>query len=346
MFFSSTDSPSPSGSPTKIVHLERLAYGFGSAINLDDGREYIGDWKNGERHGYGTTEWSDGRKYAGSYIKDYEEGIGKLTWNKGKAMYQGDFNNGLPEGEGESVDEKNNRYIGQFLEGKKHGKGKIEYSDGSTYEGQWLEDQPQGSGVYTSDEGDNYDGFWKQGRYHGRGILRNPKQGIYYFGDWNEGKKEGPGILKQRNGSWEQGLWQSNALIIGCKVIYSKGSEEGYRVQILEQQKKAINYHVSPTTRLIGSSKSFILAGLYLGLANLGLYFMIQLGLTLNFLTLIAATALILLFPVYSGVQHIVQGIRVLSGLSKDRKGSKILDWTRDVRHITEPSWQKIFPNG
>ena len=37
----------------------------------------MGEWKNGERNGYGTFTWSDGSKYVGEY-KDGEEWNGTV----------------------------------------------------------------------------------------------------------------------------------------------------------------------------------------------------------------------------------------------------------------------------
>lgn len=31
----------------------------------NDGRKYIGDYKDDKKHGYGQFEWPDGRKYKG-----------------------------------------------------------------------------------------------------------------------------------------------------------------------------------------------------------------------------------------------------------------------------------------
>ncbi len=32
-----------------------------------DGDKYVGEWKDGKRHGEGTYTWSDGDKYVGEY---------------------------------------------------------------------------------------------------------------------------------------------------------------------------------------------------------------------------------------------------------------------------------------
>ena len=32
-----------------------------------DGREYVGEWRNGKMHGGGTLTWPDGKKYVGEW---------------------------------------------------------------------------------------------------------------------------------------------------------------------------------------------------------------------------------------------------------------------------------------
>jgi len=35
--------------------------------NLLDGRKYVGEWKNGKKHGQGTYAFANGDKYVGEY---------------------------------------------------------------------------------------------------------------------------------------------------------------------------------------------------------------------------------------------------------------------------------------
>ena len=66
----------------------------------NDGDKYDGQWRHGEKHGFGTHVW-------------------------------GDFaDNGAVGSTGE-------RYAGQWSYGKKHGLGTYTWSDGDVFEGQW-----------------------------------------------------------------------------------------------------------------------------------------------------------------------------------------------------------------
>ena len=46
----------------------------------NDGRKYVGTWKDNMMHGQGVFSWEDGRVYEGAYIKDRKEGFGIFKW--------------------------------------------------------------------------------------------------------------------------------------------------------------------------------------------------------------------------------------------------------------------------
>jgi hypothetical protein len=60
-----------------------------------DGRKYVGEYKNDQKHGNGTFEWPDGRKYIGDWKDGKQHGEGiyikegksrKGTWEMGKRI--------------------------------------------------------------------------------------------------------------------------------------------------------------------------------------------------------------------------------------------------------------------
>ena len=83
-----------------------------------NGNKYVGQWKNGRRHGYGVfilghkSPWA-GNKYAGEWVDDKRQGKGTYTFADG-TEYVGEWNNDLMQGYGEMT-----------------------YFDGSVYRGQW-----------------------------------------------------------------------------------------------------------------------------------------------------------------------------------------------------------------
>jgi len=59
---------------------------------LSNGDKYVGEYKDGERHGQGTYTWSDGSKYVGEY-EDGEPWNGTYYDKNGKI--KGKFVNGV-----------------------------------------------------------------------------------------------------------------------------------------------------------------------------------------------------------------------------------------------------------
>ena len=94
---------------------------------------YVGEKKDGERHGHGTLTFSkryydfrklpfifkyDGYKYVGEFLDGEMNGQGTLT---------------LPNG--------STRYVGEWKDGKKNGQGTYTQTDGGKYEGEWKDDK-------------------------------------------------------------------------------------------------------------------------------------------------------------------------------------------------------------
>ncbi len=58
---------------------------FGSATP-PDGSKYVGEWKDGKKHGQGTFSWPGGAKYVGEFKDDKQHGQGTLTFDDGKVL--------------------------------------------------------------------------------------------------------------------------------------------------------------------------------------------------------------------------------------------------------------------
>ena len=56
--------------------------------------EYVGEYKDGERHGQGTYTWSDGQKYVGEWKDGFPNGQGTETYPNG-GKYVGSWKGGL-----------------------------------------------------------------------------------------------------------------------------------------------------------------------------------------------------------------------------------------------------------
>jgi hypothetical protein len=83
---------------------------------LENFSVYIGQWKNGVRHGRGKHLWKDG------------------------SIYEGYFKDNMAHGHGRLIHSDADVYEGEWLNDKAHGKGVYTHADGARYEGQWIED--------------------------------------------------------------------------------------------------------------------------------------------------------------------------------------------------------------
>ncbi len=91
-------------------------------------------------------------------------GYGKLYDENNYLIYQGEFKDNKPNGQGTlyNQDPKLNWkvYEGEFLEGKKHGVGKMTFSSSDIYFGEFENDILSGFGTYYRN-GVTQIGLWK-----------------------------------------------------------------------------------------------------------------------------------------------------------------------------------------
>ena len=133
----------------------------------NDGSYYIGKMRNNRKNGYGvlTTEEF---VYKGGFKDDYFEGLG--AWDlKGTGVFQGNFQNGEPYGEGSLLKDGNLFFKGEFF-GRNSCVGEIKFSRYDRYVGEVSYFKPEGKGVYTTRE-ERYEGEFKNGKYEGQGVL-------------------------------------------------------------------------------------------------------------------------------------------------------------------------------
>lgn len=99
-----------------------LPSGKGTAY-YDNGDVYIGDWQQGNHHGYGSYSWVDGRKYEGEWRDDFQNGQGVFHYgSRNNAKYEGEFADGSFNGHGVFICDsyrvaatwKNNQIDGSF----------------------------------------------------------------------------------------------------------------------------------------------------------------------------------------------------------------------------------------
>lgn len=91
---------------------------------------YVGEFKDGKKHGYGVKTWPNGEQYIGQFANDAKNGFGVYKWAPQASRYTGD-----PKAGARDV------YIGQFVNDQRDGDGAYEWASGDTYRGQWAKDK-------------------------------------------------------------------------------------------------------------------------------------------------------------------------------------------------------------
>ena len=123
--------------------------------------------------------------------------------------YEGEWNQGVKEGQGEIILECGTIYTGSFYANQMHGFGKYVSSEGWVYEGDFVSGIREGQGLYTFVNGSTYDGQWVNGVEQGHGIYQDIT-GWSYEGQWYAGRKEGMGLTTYESGATHHGMFENN----------------------------------------------------------------------------------------------------------------------------------------
>ena len=106
------------------------------------GNKYIGEFKDGKRHGQGTFTYAGknaGVKYVGEFKDNKYNGQGTLTSPNG-FKYVGEFKDMKFNGQGNVTYEDGDKYEGEFKDGNRHGQGTYTYADGDKRVGEFKDD--------------------------------------------------------------------------------------------------------------------------------------------------------------------------------------------------------------
>lgn len=125
---------------------------------------YIGDWKDGKRHGKGTYVDRSGEKMSGDFRNDrIYNGEGVICYKDGKFI--GNFVDGYKFGKGIRIWNNGARYDGEYRNNKMNGSGVYMWQDGSSWKGEFKDDEPwNGEGTWRYKDGKIKTGKWKNGR--------------------------------------------------------------------------------------------------------------------------------------------------------------------------------------
>ena len=154
-----------------------LPHGSGR-MKYESGDEYVGEWRDGKRCGYGKFEGSD-YKYMGEWLDDKEhgQGISIRTCERGlhrctiHSKYTGEFKEGKENCHGVLLEDSYendlsgppDRFEGEFKDGKLMGHGTCQYHNGDYYEGEFRGCSQHGQGTYTYANGLKINGTWENG---------------------------------------------------------------------------------------------------------------------------------------------------------------------------------------
>lgn len=173
----------------------------------------------------GPVMFKDESVYFGEWTSSsMREGRGVL-YRKDGEIYEGQWKNDLPTGDGHLIMKTGDVYVGQFLDGKIQGSGKYITSEGLTYEGTWTNNTKHGAGREVYSDNSVYEGEYVDGVKCGQGKFTWP-DGRSYIGSWSNDLKDGFGILTYADGKKHMGNWREGKMHGEGKVI--EGETEKY----------------------------------------------------------------------------------------------------------------------
>ena len=123
-------------------------------------------------------------------------GTGVLTWRRAGALrygsdsivaqYRGEMNDGRPQGRGTFVDRSGLRYDGDWTNGLMEGEGHLLLPNGDVYSGRFKAGRLHGQGIYIDSTGRTYDGGFSAGLRDGPAQVAEPN-GLVYASVWTGG---------------------------------------------------------------------------------------------------------------------------------------------------------------
>mgnify|MGYP006113820473 FL=1 len=214
----------------------------------DDGITYVGEFKDGKRHGQGTGTHPYAGNYVGEYRNDLQNGYGTMInhFKKITVKYQGNFKDGNVSGQGTLLLPDETKYSGEWVGGMylkikaKNGndaiinaysgvitQGEFKDSDikkgsingqaivinlnGDKYVGELINSKFI-KGTITFADGYKYVGEFKDGKPNGKGTSTYPN-GDKYVGEFKDGRSNGKGTVTYADGTKIVGEFKNGKLI-------------------------------------------------------------------------------------------------------------------------------------
>jgi hypothetical protein len=167
------------------------------------GGQYEGEFRDDKRNGQGTHNYLNGNKYVGEFKDDKRHGLGSfyhLADNQWKGdKFVGNYKDDLPNGHGTYIRISGEIHEGEYKNNKLNGQGILIFANGNKYVGEFKEGKRNGQGTLTYANGDKYVGDWKDDWGNGKGT-KTFVNGDIYVGQFKDGKRNGQGTLTYANG--------------------------------------------------------------------------------------------------------------------------------------------------
>ncbi len=181
---------------------------------------YTGEWdkKNERPNGTGTFVMEEAAgTYEGEWVDGVAEGQGTIVWDSGD-HYEGEWKDGMRNGQGTYTSTEGDGYVyeGEFQNNERSGKGTMTWETGEgvvyVYEGEFQNNERSGKGTMTwGKDGETtiYEGDFADNWINGYGTCTWPS-GDHYEGEWKNGKFNGKGTITYAGGSVYEGEFVDN----------------------------------------------------------------------------------------------------------------------------------------
>ena len=195
---------------------------------------YTGEWdkKNERPNGTGTFVMEDvAGTYEGEWVDGVTEGQGTIVWDSGD-HYEGEWKDGMRNGQGTYTSTEGDGYVyeGEFQNNERSGKGTMTWETGEgvvyVYEGEFQNNERSGKGTMTwGKDGETtiYEGDFADNWINGYGTCTWPS-GDHYEGEWKNGKFNGKGTMTYAGGSVYEGEFVDNKKNGECIWTKSDGT--------------------------------------------------------------------------------------------------------------------------
>lgn len=187
--------------------------------------------------GKASFTFPDGKMYEGDFENDLPNGEGRMTFPNGDT-YDGHWKDGKMEGHGMyrfydiDRDRFKGFYEGYFHKSQFNGWGKREYSNKATYFGNWLNGARNGEGQILFATGESFSGIWEDDSL--REGLVSFTDGAIYSGHLKNYSFYGFGSYLQSDGTVLQGIWDGYTLTKGVEI-----SKSG-NIRVISESKKSL----------------------------------------------------------------------------------------------------------